>query len=301
LSKKKQNILGKIVQKDFNNELEKVIETKDFDEEVKNLLLGILYKVDVSYKDYTNVKRDVETKNEYIQKIINTIQNNCDTIKIEKANNEHASELGERTFLVDKENKKIICYPVERKLLYSIAKIGKQENILNNKYFILNKTISNIINIGNNINTVEPLRDFNGWSWTTITREIENVSYNLIYQNLKILVGDKFLNSWITNKEYIIDYYEEFKNELSERFGTKLKEKIILVLEQLSILLEIEINPLYENELKDLWKETKENLLKFQNNQEFVEKLTEEKKNINKEINKLEKILNTGLKKLQDN
>ena len=51
MSKKKQNILGKIVQKDFNNELEKVIETKDFDEEVKNLLLGILYKVDVSYKD----------------------------------------------------------------------------------------------------------------------------------------------------------------------------------------------------------------------------------------------------------
>ena len=64
MPKKKENILEKIVQKDYNNVLEKVIETKDFDEDVKNLLLSIFYKIDISYKDYKKVKRNVETKQE---------------------------------------------------------------------------------------------------------------------------------------------------------------------------------------------------------------------------------------------
>ena len=29
---------------------------------------------------------------------------------------------------------------------------------------------------------VEPLRDFNGYSWTTIPSEIESIQHNLIYQ-----------------------------------------------------------------------------------------------------------------------
>ena len=293
MPKKKQNFLGKIVQKDYSSELEKVIETKDFDEDVKNLLLGIFYKIDVSYKDYKKVKRNVEIKQEYTEKIIKTIQNNCDVIKTAKPNSKEAEELGERTFSVDNKNKQIICYPVERKLLYSISKIGKQEKIIKSKHFIVNRTISNVINIGNNINTVEPLRDFNGWSWLIIRKEIENISYNLIYQNLRILVGERFLNSWITNSEYLIDYYDEFKNELTEKFGIELKEKIISAIEKISILLEIEINPEFEKTLEQLKQENEETLSRFKNNQEFVEKLTEEKKKINKQIKKIEKILSS--------
>ena len=221
MPKKKENLLGKIVQKDYNNELEKVIETKDFDEDVKNLLLSIFYKVEISYKDYKKVKRNVETQQEYIEKLLRIIQENCESIKTSKPNTKEAEELGDRTFLVEKENKKIICFPVERKLLYSIAKIEKQNQIIRNDYFLVNQTISNMINIGNNINTVEPLRDFNGWSWMIIKKEIENLSYNLIYQNLRILIGENFLNSWINNKDYIIDYYDEFKAELAEKFGVK--------------------------------------------------------------------------------
>lgn len=293
MSKKKETLLGKIVQKDYNNELEKVIETKDFDEDVKNLLLSIFYKVDVSYKDYKKVKRNVESKQEYTEKLIKIIQNNCDTIKTVKPNSKEAEELGERTFLVDSRNKKITCYPVERKLLYSISKIGKQDKIIKSKHFLVNKTISNMINIGNNINTVEPLRDFNGWSWLIIRKEIENISYNLIYQNLRILVGEQFLNSWIENKEYLIDYYTEFKNELTEKFGEELAKEIISSLEKISILLETEVNPSYQKTLKEMKKQNEEKLTKFQNNQEFVEKLTEEKKQINKKIKRIEKVLSS--------
>lgn len=291
MPKKRENILGKIVQKDYNNVLEKVIETKDFDEDVKNLLLSIFYKLDVSYKDYKKVKRNVESKQEYIEKLIKVIQNNCDTIKIAKINSKEEKVLKDRTFLVDNKNKKIICYPVERKLLYSISKIGKQDKIVKSKYFFINRTISDLINIGNNINTVEPLRDFNGWSWSIIRKEIENISYNLIYQNLRILIGEEFLNSWIENAEYLIDYYNEFQNELEEKYGKNLSKKVINLLEKLSILLEIEIKPEYENTLKELQQENDKELQKFHNNQEFVERLTEEKKRINRKIKRIEKIL----------
>ena len=84
MPKKKENLLGKIVQKDYNNELEKVIETKDFDEDVKNLLLSIFYKVEISYKDYKKVKRNVESKQEYIEKLLKIIQENCEIIKTVK-------------------------------------------------------------------------------------------------------------------------------------------------------------------------------------------------------------------------
>lgn len=291
MPKKRENILGKIVQKDYNNLLEKVIETKDFDEDVKNLLLGIFYKLDVSYKDYQKVKRNVPSKKEYIENLIQIIEKNCKTIKIIKPNSKQLDDIGERTFLVDKNKKKIICYPVERKLLYSISKIGKQDEIIRKQYYLKNKTISDIINIGNNINTVEPLRDFNGWSWLIVRKEIENISYNLIYQNLRILVGDKFLNSWIENKEYLIDYYEELQNELEEKFGTKLKNKLISNLEKLSIYLQLEINPEYEETLKELQQKNEQLLNKFENNQQFVEELTKEKKEINKKLKTIEKAL----------
>ena len=50
--KKKEKLLNKIVKKDYNNELEMILEKKSFDESAKNLLLSILYKIEASYKDY---------------------------------------------------------------------------------------------------------------------------------------------------------------------------------------------------------------------------------------------------------
>ena len=60
--KNNDKFIGKIVKKDYNNELEKVLEKKYFNENVKNILLNILYKIETAYKDYEKVKQDVETK-----------------------------------------------------------------------------------------------------------------------------------------------------------------------------------------------------------------------------------------------
>ena len=119
-----------------------------------------------------------------------------------------------KTYIINKEKNEIIAYPIERKILYAISKIGKRDKIIKDEYFLINETLSDLINVGNNIDTVEPLRDFNGYSWTTIQQEIESIEHNLIYQNLRILVGNEFLEKWVKNNEYIIDYYDLFKERL---------------------------------------------------------------------------------------
>ena len=45
MQKKNDNFLEKIVKKDYNNELEAILEKKYFNEDVKSILLNILYKI----------------------------------------------------------------------------------------------------------------------------------------------------------------------------------------------------------------------------------------------------------------
>ena len=251
MPKKKENFLEKIVKKDYNNELEKVLEKKYFEENAKNILLNIIYKLEASYKDYETVKKNVMPKEEYITNFIESIKNNCDTLKIVKMNSSEKEILGNKTFL-------IIVYPIERKVLYAISKISKKDKIIKDKYVIIDKTISDLINVGNNIDTVEVIRDFNGFSWTTVTKEIESIPHNLIYQNLKILLGYEFLKNWILNKEFIIDYFELANNKLEELYGRKNAKKI----------------------------------KQIENKEEFIKEKTREKRKLNKQIKQIDEIIN---------
>jgi len=289
---KKEKIIGKIVKKNYNNDLEEVLEKKLFDEHAKNLLLSILYKIEAGYEDYEKVKVDTVKKDEYIKKFISIIDKNCDNIKIVKLKSEDDDILGSKTFLVDKENKRIICYPIERKLLYCIYKISKNTEIINNNYEIIGKPLSNLINTGKCIEQVEPLRDFNGYSWTTVSSEIESIEHNLIFQNLRLLLGNKFLNNWIENKEFIIDYMELLKTRLEEQYGKKASNKIICYLEKLAILLEIKFNPKEQEELLEQEKEVQEKLEKIKDREKFVEMLTNDKKRLAEEIKYIDETIN---------
>ena len=292
MQKKNDNLLDKFVKKNYNNELEKVLEKKYFDENTKSLLLSMMYKIEVAYKDYEKVKQNVEPKEIFIQKIIDIIQTKCDTIKAVKLNSEESEMLGNRTFLVDKKQKRIICYPIERKLLYCIAKIDKHDTIIKDKYYLINETLSELINVGNNINMVEPMRDFNGYSWTTIPREIESIPHNLIYQNLRMLVGYQFLCEWIENKEFIIDYMEMFKETLVKIYNEENADKIIKLLEEISILLAIRFNPKIKDKIKKEKLEIEEKLYEVQDNQKFIQVKTNEKRKIAEEIKNIDEILN---------
>ena len=292
MQKKKDKFLEKLVKKNYNNELEEVLEKKNFDENTKSILLNILYKIETAYKDYEKVKQEVEPKEEFIQAIITIIKDDCEDIKVIKLHSDESEMLGTKTFLVEKEKKRIICYPIERKLLYCISKIHKKEKIVKDEYFLIDKTLSELINVGNNINTVEPMRDFNGYSWTTLPREIESISHNLIYQNLRILVGYQFLNNWVKNSEYIIDYMESFKNKLDEKYGETNEKNLLEILNKLSVLLAIKFNAKMKDEILNDKREVEQKIDSIRNNQNFVEETTEEKRKITEEIKKIDETMN---------
>ena len=139
---------------------------------------------------------------------------------------------------------------------------------------------------------VEPLRDFNGYSWTTIPQEIESIDHNLIYQNLRILVGHKFLNKWIRSNEFMIDYFEEFKEELENKYGVEDKKKIIDLLAEISVLLEVKYNPQKAKEYTEQKEKLQEELEELENKEEYIEKVTTQKINLTEKIKKIDTIIN---------
>ena len=286
------NLIEKIVKKDYNNTLEKVLEKKSFSENTKSILLSILYKIETSYKDYKKVKQNVLTKDELIENVINEIQENCNEIILVTPNSKQNKILGNKTFLVEKNKKRIVCQNIERKVLYCISKISKRNMIIQDKYFLINETLSDLINTGNNINSVEPLRDFNGYSWTTITREIESINHNLIYQNLVLLVGNVFMENWVNNKEIMIDYMEKFTDKISEQYGKELAEEFIKLLEKISVFMEIKYNTKNQKRYLELKDDIQTKLEKMMDNKTFVENVTKEKKKLTKEIKKIDEIIN---------
>lgn len=293
---KKEKFLNKIVKKDYNNELETILEAKKFDENAKNLLLNILYKIEASYKDFKQVKRQEKSEENYIEDFISMIKDNCEIINIVKLNDEENKVLNNKTFLIDTEEKKIVCYPIEKKLLYAISKISNKDEIIKEKYFVINNTLSKLINIGNNINLVEPLRDFNGYSWTTIPKEIESIEYNIIYQNIRILLGYEFLEKWIKNKEFIIDYMETMKNILQEKYGEANQKEFIKLIEKISVLLDLKYNKDDKEKYTQEKKEVEEKLNKISDKENFIETLTKEKKELAEDIKLIdEKISNKNL------
>ena len=292
LQKKNEKLIGKIVKKDYNNELERVLEKKAYAENVKSILLSILYKLETSYRDYKQVKQDVVSKEELIESIINCVKNNCDEIKLIKPNSKESEIIGKRTFLVEKKKKRIICYNIERKVLYCLAKISKRNKIIKDNYFIVNKTLSDLINVGACINQVEPLRDFNGYSWTTIPREIESIEHNLIYQNLLLLVGNEFMNNWINNNEFIIDYMELFNNRLEKLYGKKEVSELIELLKEISVYLEIKFDKKVEEKMLKQKKLVEKELEQMEDNEAFVEKVTEEKIKIINDIKIINETIN---------
>ena len=77
----KKNLFNNL--KDYNNELEKILEKKEFSQEVKNLLLSMLYKIEVSYSDYKKTKVNAVEKEYYLKRIIENIKE-CKKIELVK-------------------------------------------------------------------------------------------------------------------------------------------------------------------------------------------------------------------------
>ena len=281
----KDNFLKSLTKNNLNNNLEQVLGNKNFSEETKNILLSIFYKIENGYDDYKTVKRNTYEKKEYIQKLIKIIDKDCDKISFLK-NKDKSKEV------VSRENKEIVCYPVETGILYSIAKIQKKNVVVKCFDDSLEKAFSFILNTGNNINIVEPLRDFNGFSWNVSAREIEDINCNLIYQNIIFLVGNKFVDKWVNSYNSLIDYFEIFQTKIEEQYGKKMKQDIISDIMKLSIMIYSKYNDEFRNEVTKKKEEIESLYFDMQDTESYLSKISKQKKQKEKEIRTLDKILN---------
>lgn len=167
-------IFSKSNSTEYNNRLEKILEEKKFDSETKSLLLSMLYKIETSYEDYNKVKVDSDSKEEFIEKLLYIIQEECEEIKAVTPKTEQSEELekSKKTCIVDELKGKILVYANEKDLLYSIFLLDTKINhyINNQKYnfenikeenMIMFKAIQEFIQKGEAMESSEIIRDFN--------------------------------------------------------------------------------------------------------------------------------------------
>lgn len=318
----KEDIFSLIKMKNYNNALESILEKKDFSEDVKNLLLSMLYKIENAYEDYKTIKVEVQTKNQYIKKLLNII-NDCNKIILAKPMSEEDKMLKKekKVCIVDESKGKIIVYQNEEMMLKALQEIEPKQIVIKEEYELYEKGLKELLTKGYIYNNVEVIRDFNGWSWDINQKAIEDLEYNLIYQNMLIIFGNEFVNCIINNckeeeteelgqvpnneilgskfmqlsdvqEEKQIDYVKIIEKELKVKYGEELKNKIIQAFKKLILVI---ISNKDENERKKIEKLKQENdelLEKMQNKKNFVVEITARKKEIAKQIKKIDSIIN---------
>ncbi len=269
----KNNILSKlnINIRDYNNELEKILENKLFSYDVKNLLLSMLYKIENSYKDYEAVKVEVPSKREYIENILRIIKEKTIKIFLVKSGTPEGEELEKNKLLykIDKENGEIVCFQNEIIMLTALYKLDETDDKVFVPYEYIKEPLNKLINTGKLDSMVEVLRDFNGWSWNLMLKEIKDLDYNFVYESALLLDAKKHIES----KDY-----QDLKNMVM-----KFAMKKYLMAEE---------NSEYKDKIEETKKSKQEKLKQFENKKEFVSQVTEEKKECTKQIERIDRMLN---------
>lgn len=315
----KEDIFQLIKMKNYNNALERILEKKDFTEDVKNLLLSMLYKIENSYEDYETVKKDVQTKSQYIRNLLNII-NNINEIILAKPNSEEDEMLKKegKVCKVDEEKGQIIVYQNEQMMLKALYEISPKQIEIKEKYELYKKILEQLLSKGYVYNNAEVIRDFNGWSWDINKKEIEDLEYNVLYQNMLMIFGEEFINCIINDckeeeteelpsneilrskylqmadieEEKQVDYVKMMEEKLQEKYGEELKGKIIQLFKRLALIIISNKDKNEREKIKKLKKENEELLDKMLNKEKFVTEITNRKKEISKEIKKIDNVLN---------
>lgn len=290
----KNTIFSKLNIKDYNNELEKILEKKVFSIDTKNLLLSMLYKIENAYSDYQEVKREVPNKNTYIENIVNVIQNECDEIEIIKPNSNKAEEIKENDlkYIIDKKNKKITSLDNENSLLEAVIMISKSQIRIPEQYKFLGDSFNYVLSSGYSISDLEVINDFNGWSWDISNLSPEKTNCNIIFKTLLYSVGNEILYEFIDNNNVTIDYIKIVNNELNKKFGKTIGEEFRKQLYICLISLYISKNPNIKEEIIKVNTEYQKQLDKMLDKEKFVCELTFEKLKYSKAVEKIDIILN---------
>ena len=279
--------------KNYNNRLEQILESKVFSSDIKNLLLSMFYKIEVSYKDYQKVKRSAKDKKDLMEELTNIIEKNCNKIEMVEPNSDKGKVLKKYNLhsISDKAYKKIITFPVEADLLYALADIEKKYYYIKEEHYIEKQTYEKMLNMGYCMNLKEIIRDFSGWSWKIEEKEIENIYYNLLFQNLRILVGYQFIEEWKNDGSQTEDYIVKLQEKLSHSYGT---QNAVVLFKNLNIVLSmilIENNKKIKTQLEEERKQAKEELEVVQDKARYLEQITKNKKTMAKQIKQIDEIL----------
>ena len=271
----KNKILSKlnINIKDYNNELEKILENKLFSYSAKNLLLSMLYKIENAYRDYETVKVEVPSKKEFIENILRIIKEKVLKIFLVKPGTPEAEVLEKEhlTYKVDRANGEITCIQNERVILTAILRLEEEKMDLKIPYDYIITPFIRMVNQGKLDSELEVIRDFNGWSWEVETKEITDIDYNFMYQTIILLNGRKN----VRNK----------KNKEMTHLVDKLAiQKYVAMGEDTEYIQQLEENQ----------KRKEERLQLFENKKEFLNQITAEKKEYTKQIEKIDRILNNN-------
>ncbi len=271
----KNKILSKlnIDIKDYNNELEKILENKLFSYEVKNLLLSMLYKIENAYKDYETVKVEVPSKRKYIENLLRIIKEKCLKIFLVKTGTQEAKELEKDNMLfkVDRKNGEIICFQNEFILLTAIFNLDISPSLKELTYGYIEEPLFTLLKSGEIDSNIELIRDFNGWAWDIDKKEIKDIEYNYIYQTILLINGRKNINNKKQKKIFDVVSKIAIKKYMLEANDTEYNEKF-----------------------EKIKKEKEARLELFNDKRSFINQITEEKKEYTKEIEKIDKILNNN-------
>ncbi|MCI9177771.1 MAG: hypothetical protein HFJ28_04260 [Clostridia bacterium] len=285
---RKEKKSHKIHLKDYTNRLEKVLEKKNFSLQTKNLLLSMFYKIENAYADYEKTKIEVYDKGDFLEDLIGIIEEDCKEIEIIKLELE-----GQQSYTIDKEKGKIILVGNEQVALTAILEIEQNLICIPEEEKILEKSITHFLNLGSKMHETEVIRDFNGWSWDAVIKEIEDIPVNLAYQNFLYLLGHEFMSEWIQNDSKLADYLMLAHEKLKNDFGEERAKKVIYLLCKLAI----ENLAKEDKEEQALWeklkKENSRQLIKLNNKKDYLEEITKKKKEITKKIDTIDKMLNS--------
>lgn len=289
-----EKIFSKLNSKDYNNQLEKILENKDFSEDVKNLLLSCVYKIDAGYKDYETVKVAVQNKKTYIEEILEIIDKKCKKIVIVKEGSSKSKEMEEMgtKFLVDKIEGTIqLMYPNEMLLLYTIYKLDDKQIYVDEKYNLIRNAFSELINSGENINNIEVLRDFNGWNWNTEIKDIPEITTNTVYQNLIYLLGIEFLKE-LVHKEEVVDCMELIQDRMTNTYKKENTEVILNEIYKIAIIICTSKNKREKKRLLEEKEDLEKELERLKNKKELLDEISASKKEALRRIKQIDTIIN---------
>lgn len=274
----------RLLKRDYNQELEEIAESKRFEKEAQNLLLSMLYKVEGAYDDYAIVKREVPSKEKFLENILHIVKEYCKEIVITKPNTELEKELSlSRCKILEEEpdnnynkEQKVIFFPNEKVVLYSIIKAGIEK--IKSNLSIEDKAMLTAIQIGKCIAYSEVIRDFNGFSWSIVSNEIESIECNLIYTDLIYLLGEEKIDN--INSSNI----EKLKNSISEELYKEM-QKIVL---KFYLEYDKKQKEILNNELDD----DKIKLKSMEKQKDFIENISNNKMEKLRRIKEIDEMLN---------